>query len=69
MKHKHGSHFVAFCVVCLGSILPISFRVTSLALGQLYDCPSACDVTLNDMSKCLARAANPIEWDTDNTLI
>ena len=28
-----------------------SFRVTSLALGQSYDCPNANDVTLNDMGK------------------
>ena len=31
--------------------LPISSRVTSLALGQSYDCPSASDVTLEDMGK------------------
>ena len=36
-----------------GSIgcLPISFRVTSLALGQSCDCPSASDVTLKDIGK------------------
>ena len=32
-------------------ILPISFRVTSRALGQSYDCPSASEVTLKDMGK------------------
>ena len=31
--------------------LPISFRVTSLPLGQSYDCPSASEVTLKDLSK------------------
>ena len=31
--------------------LPIFFRVASLALGQSYDCPSASEVTLNDMIK------------------
>ena len=31
--------------------LSISFRVTSLALGQSYDCPSASKVTLQDMHK------------------
>ena len=31
--------------------LPISFRVTSLALGQSYDCPSAGEMTLEDISK------------------
>ena len=32
-------------------ILPIFFRVTSLALGQSYDCPSASEVTLKYMGK------------------
>ena len=27
------------------------FRVASLALGQSYDCPSACEVILKDMGK------------------
>ena len=31
--------------------LPISFSVTSLALGQSYDCPSASEVTLKDMGQ------------------
>ena len=31
--------------------LPISVGVAALALGQSYDCPSASEVTLNDMSK------------------
>ena len=31
--------------------LPISFRVTSLALGQSYDCPSISEVTLKNMGK------------------
>ena len=44
----------AFClclvaILCL--IIPISFRVTSLALGQSYDCPSASEATLKDMAK------------------
>ena len=33
------------------SILAIFFRVTSLALGQSYDCPSATEVTLKKMGK------------------
>ena len=32
-------------------VLPISFRVTLLALGQSYDCPSASEATLKDMGK------------------
>ena len=31
--------------------LPISFRVTSLALGHSHDCPSAREVNLKDMGK------------------
>ena len=31
--------------------LPIAFRVTSLALGQSHDCPSASEVTLKYKSK------------------
>ena len=30
---------------------PIFFRVSSLALGQSYDWPSVCEVTLNVMGK------------------
>ena len=33
------------------STLPISFRLSSLALGQSYDCPSASEATLKDMGK------------------
>ena len=35
------------------SVLPISFRVTSLALGQSYDCPSAIEATLKDMGRVM----------------
>ena len=47
----------SFVMLCLCSVLLymmpllISFRVASLALGQSYDCPSASEVTLKDMSK------------------
>ena len=33
------------------AFLPIVFRVPSLALGQSYDCPTASEVTLKDISK------------------
>ena len=39
------------CCNWSGAILPISFRVTSQALGQSYDCPSAYEVILKDMGK------------------
>ena len=35
----------------LGMLAHVFFRVSSLALGQSYDCPSASDVTLKNMSK------------------
>ena len=38
-------------VVWHWSVIPISFRVSSLALGQSYDCPSASETTLKDMGK------------------
>ena len=44
------SHFVVCCYL---PNIPISFRVTSLALGQSYDCPSASEVTLQDMGKLI----------------
>ena len=47
-SHAHNSRFLVFCCRLLSAILPASFRVTSQALGQSYDCPSASDVTLND---------------------
>ena len=63
MKHssiwlmKHTSVFVLILSL-IKSIweihaihLPIFFRVSSLAPGQSYDCPSACEVTLNNMGK------------------
>ena len=42
------------CLVWLmgfSKCLSISFRVTSLALGQSHDCPSASEATLKDMGK------------------
>ena len=49
--------FIFFWVTLISSwlyhimYLPISIRVTSQALGQSNDCPSACAVTLTDMDK------------------
>ena len=47
--------------------LPISFRVASLALGQSYDCPSACEATLKDMGKigmCQTTTKHYKAWTT-----
>ena len=46
-------HLLYFVVVWYQSILSISIRVNSLALGQSYDCPSASEVTLKNMGKCM----------------
>ena len=50
-KYAHGFCFV---VLCCGHILtdfPISIRLTSLALWQSNDCPSASKATLMNMDK------------------
>ena len=50
--HMHTHTFLCF----VNSVfLPISFRVTSLTLGQSSDCPSASGVTLKNMGKFTAR--------------
>ena len=46
-------------------ILSISFRVTSLALGQSYDCPSVNEAALDDKGKYIIRTTlwqNLILW-------
>ena len=43
--------FLHFVAITCWLILPISFRVASVALGQAYDCPSASEATLKDMGK------------------
>ena len=50
-KYTHG---FCFAVLCCGYILtdfPISIRLTSLALWQSIDCPSASKATLMNMDK------------------
>ena len=51
MKYEHG---FCFAVLCCGYTLtdfPISIRLTSLALWQSNDCPSASKATLMNMDK------------------
>ena len=51
---KKYSHGFCFAVLCCGSTLtdfPISIRLTSLALWQSNDCPSASKATLMNMDK------------------
>ena len=50
-KYAHG---FCFAVLCCGYTLtdfPISIRLTSLALWQSYDCPSASTATLMNIDK------------------
>ena len=51
---KKFAHGFCFAVLCCGYTLtdfPISIRLTSLALGQSNDCPSASKATLMNMDK------------------
>ena len=51
---KKNAHGFCFAVLCCGYILadfPISIRLTSLALWQSNDCPSASKATLMNMDK------------------
>ena len=41
-----------FVVVWYQSMLSIAFSVTTLALRESYDCPSASEATMNNKSKC-----------------
>ena len=52
--HKKCAHGFCFAVLCCGYTLtdfPISIRLTSLALWQSNDCPSASKATLKNMDK------------------
>ena len=54
MNYTIALYIVVVCNSLVHFILPISLRVTSLALGQSsYDCPSASEITLKDMGKCI----------------
>ena len=53
---------MCFVVVWLLSILSISFRVTLLALGQSYDCPSAGEATLKDMGNWFTKIHNELYY-------
>ena len=51
---KKHAHSFCFAVLCCGYTLtdfPISIRLTSLALWQSNDCPSASKATLRNMDK------------------
>ena len=50
-KHAHGSFFAVLCCGYTLTDIPISIRLTSLALWQSNDCPSASKATLMNMDK------------------
>ena len=52
-KYAHGSCFAVLCCGYILTDLPISIRLTSLALWQSNDCPSASKATLVNMGKCI----------------
>ena len=57
---------LCYVVVRHQPISPISFRVTSLVLGQSHDCPSASETTLNDMGKSITSSRKGC-YDYNNT--
>ena len=50
-KYAHGFCFAVLCCGYLFTDFPISIRLTSLALWQSNDCPSASKVTLINMDR------------------
>ena len=50
-KYAHGFCFAVLCCGCTLTDFPISIRLTSLALCQSNDCPSASKATLMNMDK------------------
>ena len=50
-NHIHVSCSIVLFMVWCGTILPLSFRLTSLAQRQSYDFPSVNEVTLTDRGK------------------
>ena len=50
-KYAHGFCFAVFCCGYILTDFPISIRLTSLALWQSNDCPSASKATLMNMDK------------------
>ena len=50
-KYAHGFCFAVLCYGYTWTDFPISIRLTSLALWQSNDCPSASKATLMDMDK------------------
>ena len=50
-KYAHGFCFAVFCCGYTLTDFPISIRLTSLALWQSSDCPSASKATLMNMDK------------------
>ena len=54
-KYAHGFCFAVLCCAYTLTDFPISIRLTSLALWQSNDCPSASKATLMNMDKYFMR--------------
>ena len=50
-KYAHGFCFAVLCCGCTLTDFPLSIRLTSMALWQSNDCPSASKATLMNMDK------------------
>ena len=50
-KYAHGFCFAVLCCGCTLTDFPISIKLTSLALWQSNDCPSASKATMMNMDK------------------
>ena len=49
-ESTHAMCFVVYCCGYIQTVLPISFRISSLALWQSYDCLNATEATLMNMN-------------------
>ena len=65
----HTVHaLLRFAGVWNGPIIPVSFRVILLALGQAYDCPSAIEETLDNMGQCILSNKNWFKNHSENKI-
>ena len=60
--YAHGFCFAVLCCAYTLTDFPISIRLTSLALWQSNDCPSASKATLMNMDKFIHAVAMMTSW-------
>ena len=59
--YTHDLCYDTFAVFWYQLFVSKSFRITSLALGQSYDCSSASEVTLKNMCQYISDESNMIQ--------